>query len=95
MVRGLDLFKSVPDIHITDIPTGEEVSSLSAILMDDVYYGFTIANSQLVNGLHIVNEIALICLKAKAFLNNRQRKIEGQLVQEKEGRFADAAAEGE
>lgn len=80
--RRTDVMKARPDFHVTDIPTGEDISSLSAILMDDVYYAFTIANSELVDGLHIANEIALICLKARAFLNNRQRRVEGQVVQE-------------
>lgn len=80
--RKPDMIKAIPGFHITDIPTGEEVSSLSAILLDDAYYAFTIANSKRVNGLHIANEAALICLKARAFLNNRQRKIDGHDVQE-------------
>jgi FlaA1/EpsC-like NDP-sugar epimerase len=50
--------------------------------MDDAYYEFTLANSEIVDGLHLANEVALICLKARAFLNNRQRKIDGQDVQE-------------
>jgi hypothetical protein len=69
-------------LHITDIPTGEEVSSLSAILMDDDYYQFTLRNSNTSDGLHLASDIALIALKAKAFLNNRERKQEGQNVQE-------------
>jgi len=80
--RKPDVISVIPDFHITDIPTGEEVSSLSAILMDDIYYGFTIANSEIIDGLHVANGAALICLKARAFLNNRQRKTEGQIVQE-------------
>ena len=80
--RKPDMIKDKPDFHITDIPTGEEVSSLSAILMDDEYYAFTISNSELINGVHVASLAALICLKARAFLNNRKRKDEGQNVQE-------------
>jgi DNA-binding ferritin-like protein (Dps family) len=85
----LELFSRHPDVlelaeglHITDIPTGEDVSSLSAILMDDHYYHFTLANSNMSSGLHVASDVALIALKAKAFLNNRRRKEEGQSVQE-------------
>jgi hypothetical protein len=85
----LELFARRPDIlpggsglHITDIPTGEDLSSLSAILLDEDYYRFTLANSDVIGGLRVANDISLIVLKAKAFLNNRQRKKDGQSVQE-------------
>jgi hypothetical protein len=85
----LELFSRKPDtitikpgLHITDIPTGEEVSSLSAILLDDDYYHFTITNSALVGGVHVAGEAALVCLKARAFLNNKKRRAEGQNVQD-------------
>ena len=79
--RRPDVIIVAPDFHITDIPTGEEASSLSAILMDDDYYSFTIAKSELIDGIRVASDIALIVLKAKAFLNNRQRKEEGIQVQ--------------
>ena len=80
--RKPDLIKESGDIHLTDIPTDEEVSSLSAILLDDDYYHFTIANSFAEDGLRRANDIALIVLKAKAFLNNRERKNSEQKVHE-------------
>lgn len=80
--RRADLIKEIPGMYLTDIPTGEEASSLSAILLDDEYYRFTLANTQLTGGLHLANEIALICLKTRAFLNNTKRKEEGHEVQD-------------
>jgi hypothetical protein len=80
--RHPGVLQPVEGLHITDIPTGEDVSSLSAILMDDDYYHFTLANSDAGNGLHLASDVALIALKAKAFLNNRQRKRDGQPVQD-------------
>lgn len=80
--RKPDIIKGGPGFHITDIPTGEEVSSLSAILMDDDYYAFTISNSELISGAHVASRAALICLKTRAFLNNKKRKDEGHAVQE-------------
>lgn len=85
--RELELFSRHPDslpaaegIHITDIPTGEDVSSLSAILLDDDYYNFTLKNSEVIDGVRVPSDVALIALKAKAFLSNRQRKADGQPV---------------
>lgn len=87
--RMLELFCRKPDaiaipagFHLTDIPTGEEASSLSAILLDNNYYNFALANTTVSEGLHHANDVALIVLKAKAFLNNLARKKEGQKVQE-------------
>lgn len=80
--RKPDIIKEAEGMHLTDIPTSEEVSSLSAILLDDDYYHFTLAHTTDSGGLCHANEIALIVLKAKAFLNNRQRAADGQKVQE-------------
>lgn len=87
--RMLELFCRKPDaiaipdgFHLTDIPTGEEASSLSAILLDDDYYNFALANTTVSEGLHYANDVALIVLKVKAFLNNLARRNEGQKVQD-------------
>ena len=58
--RKPDLIKEVEGIHLTDIPTGEQVSSLSAILLDDEYYQFALTNTQLIIGRHIANESFVI-----------------------------------
>ncbi len=86
--KMIELFSRKPDaiempdgFHLTDIPTGEEASSLSAILLDDDYYSFTLSNTTVSEGLHHANDIALIVLKSKAFLNNLARRNEGQKVQ--------------
>ena len=80
--RRPDSMNAPKDFHLTDIPTEEEQSSLSAILLDDEYYQFTIQNTILSDGLHHANEIALIVLKIKAYLNNRKRRNAGQEVRE-------------
>ncbi len=82
----LELFSRNPDIelegdtHLTPIPVEEDVSSLSAILLDDDYYNFTLDNSDLIDGIHLASTCALICLKAKAYLDLKQRKEEGDKV---------------
>ncbi|RMD52233.1 hypothetical protein D6827_00440 [Candidatus Parcubacteria bacterium] len=86
----LELFSRKPDVlglaedsHLTPIPTDEDLSSLSAILMDDDYYRFTIENSEEENGLHLAKIETLICLKAKAFLDLQSRKINGEQIDER------------
>ncbi len=76
----LELFSRIPDLilndegmHLTPIPTPDDLSSLSAILLDDVYYKFILEHSSEVNGLHRANIESLICLKAKAYLEIAER----------------------
>lgn len=87
----VELFSRVPDLldleegtHLTPIPVDTEISSLSAILMDDDYYNFTLEHSQLDNGIHLANIEALIGLKAKAFLDYKTRKENGEKIDEKQ-----------
>lgn len=79
--RHLGLLDFPAEAHITPIPNDDaDLSSLSAILMDDDYYSFTIEHSRVYNGLHICNIEGLICLKAKAYLEMIERKSRGEQV---------------
>ncbi|SHH77203.1 nucleotidyl transferase AbiEii/AbiGii toxin family protein [Flavobacterium johnsoniae] len=87
----IELFSRIPDLldleeqaHLTPIPVDTEISSLSAILMDDDYYNFTIKHSQLDNDIHLANTEALIGLKAKAFLDYKTRKENGEKIDERQ-----------
>lgn len=84
----IELFSRKPDgitlpedFHLTPIPTDEQLSSLSAMLLHDEYYEFTLKNCEVHEGLMVANERALIVLKVKAYLNNLQRKAEGHQIQ--------------
>lgn len=86
--KQLELFCKVPDVidanegaHLTPIPVEEGLSSLSAILLDEEYYAYTIENSEQKGDVHFALPHTLICLKAFAFLNNTDRKTAGQMVQ--------------
>jgi hypothetical protein len=81
--RNLGLLNFPEDARITPIPVGDDLSSLSAILMDDDYYNFTIEHSQPEDGIHIANVESLICLKSKAFLDLTERKARGEQVDSK------------
>lgn len=81
--RQPDLLKLAESAHLTPIPVDDDLSSLSAILMDEEYYAFTLANCEKVHDLHRANTEALICLKARAFLDMKERKEKGEKVEEK------------
>ncbi len=53
----------------TKVSMDDDVSSLSAILLDETYYKFLHEHKTLENDLSIVNEKALIPLKALAWIN--------------------------
>jgi hypothetical protein len=86
----IELFSRKPDIldlegepHLTPIPVDDDLSSLSAILLNDTYYHFTIDHCIIEDDLNRANTEALICLKAKAFLDMHARKEKGEKVDER------------
>lgn len=65
------------DAHLTPIPLGDDLTSLSAILLNNEYYNYMIKHSTMKDGLRIAMNEALICLKAKAFLELTERIANG------------------
>ncbi|MBR3534189.1 MAG: hypothetical protein IKN85_00005 [Oscillospiraceae bacterium] len=65
-------------IHISD-----EISSLSAILLNDEYYDFLKSGTVLINGIQVLNYTHIIPFKAKAWLDLKDRKNHGESVDSK------------
>jgi len=87
----IELFSRVPDMikvpegaHLTPVPVGEELSSFSAILLNDDYYHYAVSHTVLLNDLNFVDRDAVILLKAIAYINNSTRKAEGEQVRSDE-----------
>lgn len=78
--RHSDLLGEPSGFHIEPIPTDEEHHSLSAIIMDDDFYDFTIRQANEENGLMVANNLALIVLKMNAYLNLLAEKTAGRKV---------------
>ncbi len=83
----LELFSPVPEAltpaegsTLTPIPLDDEISSLSAILLDTDYYGWVQSGRREVDGVPIVCPEHLVPLKAKAWLDLRERKAAGEKV---------------
>lgn len=68
--------------HLTPVPLGEAIASLSAILLDDDYYAFIHAHKRVLDGLSIISEICLIPLKARAWLDLSARRAAGESIDE-------------
>lgn len=77
----IELLSKYPDIlgeptgfHLAPIPIGEEIPSLSAILMNEEYYYQTVRESIIEDDIRIANPLSLLSLKVKAFLNLTEEK---------------------
>ena len=87
----LELFSRVPDDlsfvppgHLTPIPMDEQISSLSAILLNDEYYQFVLTGRKSKHGMPSwVGEDRLIPLKAVAWLEMTARVRQGEVIDSK------------
>ena len=87
----LELFSRNPDAivlgddsHLTPIPIAEDVSSLSAILLDEDYYQFLHQHKIEIEGVSVVHQVCLIPLKARAWLDLSERREAGENVESKD-----------
>lgn len=84
----LELFSRIPDFlhidseknHLTPIPVEDEISSLSAILLESEYYDFIHDNKIIVNNLPVIGPEILIPLKARAWIDLTHRKNAGEKI---------------
>ncbi|MGI6198644.1 MAG: hypothetical protein ACOYIS_05925 [Candidatus Cloacimonadaceae bacterium] len=81
----IELFSRIPDNiqfegqgRFTPIPIDEDISSLSAILLDDAYYPLIVEGKTDVYGLSCLKAEYLIILKAKAWLDMTRRRASGK-----------------
>ncbi|WP_395734211.1 hypothetical protein [Prosthecobacter sp.] len=81
--RNPEGFDLGPDQEIIPIVVEPGQHSLSAILLDDSYYGLIQTHHVQRDGLRVANATALIPLKAYAWLNLTHRKEAGEAVDAK------------
>lgn len=87
----LELFSRKPEVmnlksqsHLTPITIGDEIASLSAILLDDDYYKFINDGKREIKGLSIASPEYLIPIKAKAWIDLTARINDGIQIDEKD-----------
>jgi hypothetical protein len=80
----LEFFSRIPDAlnlqedsRYTPIPVEDEISSLSAILMDDDYYRLVKEGNEEIVGVSVVGAEYLIPIKMKAWMDLTDRKQSG------------------
>lgn len=82
--RHPDVLGDPKGVVVEPLPVGDDVSSLSAIIMDDDFYHFAIEHSKLTGGIRHADPAALIALKAKAYINLVADKQNGKHVNSKD-----------
>ena len=78
--RKLDAIQLPEDAVLTLLPMDEDISSLSAILLDDDYYEFLKQGKVTVDGVTVLDAAYLIPFKAKAWMDLTDRKAAGEHV---------------
>lgn len=82
--KMIELFSRVPDLpllphaHLTPVHIADDISSLSAILLNDDYYAFLLSGRHIIDGLSVLDEKYLIPFKAKAWCELSARRKAGE-----------------
>ncbi|MDO5301792.1 MAG: hypothetical protein Q4E76_04790 [Tissierellia bacterium] len=71
------------DAVLTPLPLGDEISSLSAILLEDSYYELLKNGRTIMDGISVLSPTCLILFKAKAWLDLKERKSKGEQIDSK------------
>lgn len=77
-------FEPAPGSHLTPIPFDDEISSLSAILLDDNYYPFLQSGRVIVDGLPVLSAERMIPLKVRAYFDLSTRREKGDKIDSKD-----------
>ena len=81
--KRLDYISLPEDAVLTPLPLDDDLSSLSAILLDDEYYNLLLSGKTIIDGVSILNAEHLIPFKVKAWLDLTARKADGQAIDSK------------
>ena len=82
LAKHNDIFENAA--HVEPLPIDRAVSSLSSIILEKSYYNLTIGHSFISEGLRYASPVALMALKARAYLNLLNDKAAGKKVNSKD-----------
>lgn len=90
MLNMIEIFSRNPDFIIleddavlTPLLIDDEISSLSAILLNEAYYELLKTGQKMVDGIPVLSPTCLIPFKVKAWLDLKERKLNGDQVDSK------------
>lgn len=81
--RNPDFIVLKGDAVLTPLPIDDEISSLSAILLNKTYYDLLKNGQVIIDGVPVLSPTCLIPFKAKAWLDLNERKARGEQVDSK------------
>lgn len=81
--RNPDFIVLEGDAILTPLPIDDEISSLSAILLSESYYVLLKNGKMIFNGIPVLSPTCLIPFKAKAWLDLKERKSNGEQIDSK------------
>ena len=81
--RNPDFILLEEDAILTPLPIDDEISSLSAILLNEAYYELLKNGQLMVDGIPVLRPTCLISFKAKAWLDLTERKLNGEQIDSK------------
>lgn len=68
------------DAIITPLPIDDEISSLSAIILNEAYYNLLKTENKIIDGVPVLSTTCLIPFKAKAWLDLKEQQLKGKHV---------------
>ena len=84
LLNMIEIFSKNPDFIIleddavlTPLLIDDEISSLSAILLNEAYYELLKTGQKMVDGIPVLSPTCLIPFKAKAWQDLKERKLNG------------------
>ena len=90
LLNMIEIFSRNPDFIIleddavlTPLLIDDEISSLSAILLNEAYYELLKTGQKMVDGIPVLSPTCLIPFKVKAWLDLKERKLNGDQVDSK------------
>ena len=84
LFAGRDSKQMMDQGHLIPLHVDDDISSLSAILLNESYYGFLLDGITEVDGVSVLDAEHLVPLKMKAWLDLTERKTQGKHVNERD-----------
>lgn len=81
--RNPDFIILEDDAVLTPLPIDDEISSLSAILLNEAYYELLKTGQMVIGGVPVLSPTCLIPFKAKSWLDLKERKLNGEQIDSK------------
>ena len=81
--RNPDFIVLGNDAVLTPLPIDDEISSLSAILLNESYYELLKTGQMMIDGIPVLSPTCLIPFKAKAWLDLKERRSNGEKIDSK------------